>query len=150
MKEDIEYMGKLCKTRPISYSDLDYLKKGSTAFLHENGYSTSQIAQALDLDERDVENNLKGTGFALDYKKIAQFEDKMPSNIGDTIVICVPSFGSENQVHCIKATVLQCVPRGNSCGLSVSLLENVDFEIPLYGKARKGTEIVVPADWVSE
>ncbi|MDK2826858.1 MAG: uncharacterized protein PWQ63_1152 [Methanolobus sp.] len=150
MQEDIGHMRKLCKTRPLRYSDLDYLKKGSTAFLNENGYSNAQIAEALDLDERDVENNLKGTGFALDYKKISPFEDKIPSNIGDTIVICVPSWGNETQDHNIKATVLHCVPRGNSCGLSVSLLEDANFEIPLYGKARKGSEIVVPVDWVSK
>ncbi|WMW25767.1 hypothetical protein RE474_03345 [Methanolobus sediminis] len=150
MQEDIEHMRQLCKTRPLRYSDLDYLKKGSTAFLHEEGYSNVRIAEALDLDERDVENNLKGTGFAFDYKKIAPFEDRVPSNIGDTVVIRVPSWGNETQDHRTKATVLQCVPRGNSCGLSVSLLEDANFEIPLYGKARKGSEIVVPVDWVSK
>ena len=150
MQEDKEHIKKLCKTRPLRFSDLDYLKKGSTAFLHEKGYSNASIAEALDLDEKDVENNLKGTGFALDRKKISPFEDKLPSNIGDIVVIRVPSWGSETQDHDIKATALQCVPRGNSCGLSVSLLEDANFEIPLYGKARKGSEIVVPVDWVSK
>jgi hypothetical protein len=150
MQEDIEHMRQLCKTRPLRYSDLDYLKKGSTAFLHEKGYSKASIAEALDLDERDVENNLKGTGFALDLKKIVRFENKIPSNMGDTVAICVPSWGNETQDHMIKAIVLHCVPRGNSCGLSVSLLEDADFEIPLYGKARKGSEIVIPIDWVSK
>jgi hypothetical protein len=147
MQEDIEHMRQLCKTRPVRYSDLDHLKKGSTAFLHENGYSNTQIAEALDLNERDVENNLKGTGFLLDFKKTAPFEDKLPANIGDSVLIHVPSWDSENQDRSFRATVVQCIPQGGGCGLSVILLEDTDFEIPLYGKGTKGNEIVVPLDW---
>jgi len=51
---------ELCRKRPVIYSDLDYLKKGSTGFLHELGYSKENIALALDQGVREVENNLKG------------------------------------------------------------------------------------------
>nr|WP_319506767.1 hypothetical protein [uncultured Methanolobus sp.] len=140
-------MRQLCKTRPLKYSDLDHLKKGSTEFLHQSGYSMEEIADALDLSVRDIANNLKGTGFTLDYKKISPFEDLLPDNIGDTITIKVPSWGNEDEELLFKAMVVQCIPRGGGCGLSIVLLEDTKFEIPLFGAKKKGDEIVVPLDW---
>ncbi|WP_340820590.1 hypothetical protein [Methanolobus sp. WCC4] len=140
-------MRELCRTRPLKYSDLDHLKKGSTKFLHENGYSLEGIAEALELGLRDVENNLKGTGYELDYRKIAPFEDKLPDNIGDVITIKVPTWGKEDVDASFKAKVRQCIPRGGGCGLSVILLEDAGVEIPLFGKCKKGDEIVVPLEW---
>ncbi|WP_394698017.1 hypothetical protein [uncultured Methanolobus sp.] len=137
----------MCKTRPLKYSDLDHLKKGSTEFLHQSGYSMEEIADALDLSVRDIANNLKGTGFTLDYKKISPFEDLLPDNIGDTITIKVPSWGNEDEELLFKAMVVQCIPRGGGCGLSIVLLEDTKFEIPLFGAKKKGDEIVVPLDW---
>lgn len=124
------------------------MKKGSTAFLHDSGYSDCQIAEALGLNEKDVENNLKGTGFPLDYKRIAPFEDNLPSNIGDIVTVSVPSWDGTGQELSFRAKVVQCIPQGGGCGLSVVLLENTDFEIPLYGKGKKDEEIVVPLDWI--
>lgn len=140
-------MRQLCKTRPVKYSDLDHLKKGSTKFLYEAGYSLEDISVALDLNLRDVENNLKGTGFELDYRKISQFEDRLPANIGNIITVKVPSWGNEGEELTLKAKVIQCIPRGGGCGLSVTLLENTKFEIPLFGAKKKGDEIVVPLEW---
>ena len=147
VKDKLEQMRQLCKTRPLKYSDLDHLKKGSTEFLHQSGYSIEEIADALDLSVRDIGNNLKGTGFALDYKKISLFEDSLPDNIGDTIIIKVPSWGDESEYHLFKAKVVQFIPHGSGCGLSVVLLEDTTFEIPLFGAKKKGDEIVVPLDW---
>ncbi len=140
-------MRQLCKTRPLKYSDLDHLKKGSTEFLHQSGYSIEEIADALDLSVRDIANNLKGTGFTLDYKKISPYEDLLPDNIGDTITIKVPSWGNEDEELLFKAMVVQCIPRGGGCGISIVLLEDTKFEIPLFGAKKKGDEIVVPLDW---
>ncbi|WP_292469804.1 hypothetical protein [Methanolobus sp.] len=140
-------MRQLCKTRPLKYSDLDHLKKGSTEFLHQAGYSIEEIADALDMGVRDIGNNLKGTGFALDYKRISKFEDSLPDSIGDTITINVPSWGNEGEELCFKAKVIQCIPRGGGCGLSVVLLEDTKFEIPLFGAKKNGDEIVVPLEW---
>ncbi|WP_406670100.1 hypothetical protein V7O67_12055 [Methanolobus sp. ZRKC4] len=137
----------MCKTRPLKYSDLDYLKKGSTKFLYESGYSLEDISDALDLNRRDVENNLKGTGFELDYRKISQFEDSLPANIGNIITIKVPSWGNEGEELTFRAKVIQCIPRGRGCGLSVILLEDTKFEIPLFGAKKKDDEIVVPLEW---
>jgi hypothetical protein len=131
----------------LKYSDLDHLKKGSTEFLHQSGYSVGEIADALDLSVRDIANNLKGTGFTLDYKKISPYEDLLPDNIGDTITIKVPSWGNENEELLFKAMVIQCIPRGGGCGISIVLLEDTKFEIPLFGAKKKGDEIVVPLDW---
>lgn len=140
-------MLKLCETRPLKYSDLDHLKKGSTKFLHEAGYSAEEIAAVLDLVLRDVENNLKGTGFEMDYRKISPFEDKLPENIGDMIIIKVPSWGDVGETLTFKAKVIQCIPRGGGCGISVIPLEDTKFEIPLFGAVKKGKEIVVPLEW---
>ncbi|WMW21174.1 hypothetical protein RE476_07070 [Methanolobus mangrovi] len=145
--DKLEQMRQLCKTRPLKYSDLDHLNKGSTEFLHQAGYSIEEIADALDLSVRDVANNLKGTGFTLDYKKISKFEDNLPDNMGDTITIKVPSWGNEDEELYFKAMVIQCIPRGGGCGLSIVLLEDTKFEIPLFGAKKKGDEIVVPLDW---
>ncbi len=146
-KSKLESMRQLCETRPVKYSDLDHLKKGSTKFLYESGYSLEDISVALDLNCRDVENNLKGTGFELDYRKISQFENRLPDNIGSIITIKVPSWGNEGEELTLNAKVIQCIPRGGSCGLSVTLLEDAKFEIPLFGSKKKGDEIVVPLEW---
>jgi hypothetical protein len=65
---------ELCRKRPVIYSDPDHLKKGSTGFLHVLCYSKEDIALALDLELREVENNLKGTGLELDMGKILKFK----------------------------------------------------------------------------
>ncbi|SFM83357.1 hypothetical protein [Methanolobus profundi] len=142
----LEQMRKLCETRPLEYSDLDHLKKGSAMFLHKAGYSVEDIADALDLGIRDIENDLKGTGFPLDKKKISPFLDRLPANIGDVITISVPSWGNANDTS-FKAKVMYCIPRGGGCGLSVILLEDVNVEIPLFGICKNGDEIVVPLEW---
>ncbi|MEZ5336303.1 MAG: hypothetical protein R2741_14285 [Methanolobus sp.] len=148
IQEKLESMRKLCATRPVRYSDLDHLKKGSTKFLQENAYSLDEIAEALNLNLRDVENNLKGTGFELDNRKISPFEANLPENIGDIVKIKIPSWDGDVKNLIIEAQVVQCIPQGGGCGLSVILIEDVEFEIPLYGKSKKGDEIVVPLEWL--
>ncbi|MDK2832972.1 MAG: hypothetical protein PWR29_734 [Methanolobus sp.] len=138
---------ELCRTRPLIYSDLDHLKKGSTGFLHGLGFTDEEIALALDLEPREVENNLKGTGFELDLKRILRFSDKLPQNIGDIITICAPSWLQDGACTTTKAIVIQCIPKGEKCGLLVELLEDTDPELPVLGGKRKGEEIVVPLDW---
>ncbi len=142
-----EHMRDLCSTRPVVYSDIDHLKKGSTMFLYEAGYPMNDIADALGLEVKEVEKNLKGTGFALDKRKISRFEASLPSNIGDIITIKVPHWADNSEGISLRARVIQCVPRIGSCGLSVELLEDVDSGIPFYGQKKKGEEIVIPLDW---
>lgn len=143
----IQEIRDLCSTRPVIYSDLDYLKKGSTGFLHELGYSNEEIAAALDIDLTDVENNLKGTGSALDIRKISKFSDELPSNIGDVINIRIPSFRADDLPVIACACVVQCIPRGDKCGLVVQLLEDVETGYPLFGNKKEGDEAVIPLEW---
>lgn len=106
-------------------------------FLHEAGYSVEEIVVALDMDTKDVEKNIEGTGFALDYKRISLFEGELPRDIGDTITIKIPSWSNRDEEQTFMAKVVQCVPGGSNCGLSVILLEDSNFEIPLFGSKKK-------------
>lgn len=148
MDDKIKIMRNLCRTRPLIYSDLDHLKKGSTKFLCEAGYPLDAICKALNLSMHDVQNNLRPSGYELDYRKIIPFENILPEHIGDSVTIRVPSWGNDPGNLIFQARVVQCIPRGGGCGLSVILLEETEFEIPLYGKGKKGDEIVVPAEWI--
>ncbi|WP_406658069.1 hypothetical protein V7O62_05830 [Methanolobus sp. ZRKC2] len=143
----IEKMRELCRMRPLIYSDLDHLKKGSTGFLHNKGYSSREIAIALELDLREVESNLKGTGFALDFRKISKYSDDLPDNIGDVIKIRIPSFRPDDIPVIASVRVIQCIPGNGSCGLVVKLLEDVDTVYPMFGKKKEGDEAVVPLEW---
>ncbi|MDW7732274.1 MAG: hypothetical protein SCH66_07580 [Methanolobus sp.] len=140
-------MRELCRTRPVICSDLDHLKKGSTGFLHDQGYSKEEIAAALELDVAEVESNLKGTGFALDLRKTSKFSDVLPTNIGDVISIRIPSFRPDDKPVVASARVLQCILRGEGCGLVVELLEDVETAYPMFGNKKKGEEAVVPLEW---
>lgn len=143
----IEKMRELCRTRPVIYSDLDHLKKGSTGFLHDNGYSKEEIAAALELDVTEVGSNLKRTGFALDFQKTSRFSDVLPTNIGDVICIRIPSFRPDTRPVVASARVLQCILRGESFGLLVELLEDVETDYPMFGNKKVGEEAVVPLEW---
>lgn len=138
---------ELCRTRPLIYSDLDHLKKGSTGFLHGLGFTDEEIALALDLESREVENNLKGTGLEADLKRILRFSDKLPPNIGDIITIRVPSWLQDGACTTTMVMVIQCIPKGEKCGLLVELMEGTGPELPVLGGKGKGEEIVVPLDW---
>lgn len=138
---------ELCRTRPLIYSDLDHLKKGSTGFLHGLGFTNEEIALALDLELREVESNLKGAGFELDLKKILRFKNSLPSNIGDIINVRAPVWLQDDACSATRAIVIQCIPKGEKCGLLVELLEDTGPEIHVLGGKRKGEEIVVPLDW---
>ena len=143
----IQQMRELCRTRPVIYSDLDHLKKGSTGFLHEQGYSNEEIADALDLDLSDVENNLKGTGSALDLRKASKFSEDLPSNIGDVISIRIPSFRPEDSPVVATVRVVQCILKAGGCGLVVELLEDVETGYPMFGSKKRGEEAVIPLEW---
>ena len=52
--DKIKEMRELCKTRPVIHSDLDHLKRGSTLFLHNLGYTDEEIAQTLDLEIQKI------------------------------------------------------------------------------------------------
>ena len=145
--ERSKHMRELCKIRPVIYSDLDYLKKGSTKFLHDLGYTNEEIAAALDLKVREVENNLSGTGFDLDYKKIKKFEDQLPERIGDTIRIHAPGWGSDDEGVTTEVTVKQCIPKNDTCGLIVEIQKDTDFKLLFVGSKKKGEEIVIPLNW---
>ncbi|MDN5310045.1 MAG: hypothetical protein PWP14_1439 [Methanolobus sp.] len=138
---------ELCRTRPLIYSDLDHLKKGSTGFLHGLGFTNEEIALALDLELREVESNLKGAGFELDLKKILRFKNSLPSKIGDVINIRAPVWLQDDACSTTSAIVIQCIPKGEKCGLLVELLEDTGPGIPVLGGKKKGEEIVVPLDW---
>lgn len=138
---------ELCSARPLIYSDQDHLKKGSTGFLHGLGFTNEEIALALDLELREVESNLKGAGFELDLKKILRFKNSLPSNIGDVINIRAPVWLHDNACATTRVIVIQCIPKGEKCGLLVELLEDTGPEIPVLGGKKKGEEIVVPLDW---
>jgi hypothetical protein len=138
---------ELCRKRPVIYSDLDHLKKGSTGFLHELGYSKEDIALALDPEVREVKNNLKGTGFELDMGKILKFKDRLPSNIGDVIAIHIPPLLKDGMHVDLKGSVIQCILKGEKCGLLVELLEDVVSEVPTLAGKMKGEEITVPLEW---
>ena len=145
--EKSKKMIELCKTRPIIYSDLDYLKKGSTKFLHDLGHTNEEIAATLDLKVREVENNLSGTGFDLDYKKIKKFEDQLPERIGDTIRIHAPAWDNDDEGVTTEVTVKQCIPKNDTCGLIVEIQKDTDFKLPFVGSKKKGEEIVIPLSW---
>ncbi len=145
--ERIEKIKELCRTRPVLYSDLDHMKKGSTGFLHERGYSNEEIAIALELDLHEVESNLEGTGFPLELNKVEKFRGRLPSNIGDAIKVRIPAWGAQDGPVETKAIVLQYILKGESCGLIVQLLENVDTNYPIVAEKKKGDEAVIPLDW---
>lgn len=143
----VEKMRELCMTRPVIYSDQDHLKKGSTAFLHDRGYSDEEIAAALSLDLREVEANLKGTGFVLDLRKVERFRNAIPSNIGDIISIRIPALnpGDRPVLACVR--VVQYILRGDSCGLVVELQEDIETDYPLFGSKKRDDEAVIPLEW---
>ncbi|MBN2109863.1 MAG: hypothetical protein JW705_02085 [Methanosarcinaceae archaeon] len=143
----IEKMRELCRKRPVIYSDLDHLKKGSTGFLHEQGYSNEEIAAAMELDVEEVRNNLKGTGFALDLQKISKFSEYLPVSIGDVISIRIPSFCQDDVPVAASVRVVQCILRGENCGLVVEVLEDVQTGYPMFGNRKKGEEAVILLDW---
>ncbi|QLC49331.1 hypothetical protein HWN40_03160 [Methanolobus zinderi] len=145
--EKIEKMKEMCRTRPVLYSDLDHMKKGSTGFLYEQGYSNEEIAAALELDLHEVENNLEGTGYPLELRKVEKFKDMLPPNIGDVIKIRIPEWGSKGAPVETKASVVQYILKGESCGLIVQLLEDVDTGYPIMAEKKKNDEAVIPLDW---
>ncbi len=145
--ERIEKMKELCSKRPVLYSDLDHMKKGSTGFLHDQGYSNEEIAIALELDLQEVESNLEGTGYPLELRKVEKFRDRLPSNIGDAIKVKIPAWGAQDGPVETKAIVLQYILKGESCGLIVQLLEDVDTGYPIMAEKKKGDEAVIPLDW---
>lgn len=145
--EILKNLRELCRTRPIIYSNLDYLKKGSTKFLHDLGYTNEEIASALDLKVREVESNLSGTGFELDYKKIKIFEEQLPERIGDTIRIHAPGWDDDDEGVYTEVIVKQCMPKDDTCGLVVELQKDTDFKLPFVGTKKKGEEIVIPLSW---
>jgi hypothetical protein len=94
-----------------------------------------------------VDNNLKGTGFELDMGKILKFKDRLPSNIGDVIFILIPPLLKDGMHVCLKGRIIQCIPKGEKCGLLVELLEDVVSEVPTLAGKMKGEEIVIPLEW---
>ncbi len=78
--------------------------------------------------------------------KILKFKDRLPSKIGDVIVIRIPPLLKDEMHVGLKGRVIQCIPKGEKCGLLVVLLEDVVSEVPTLSEKKKGEEITVPLE----